>query len=556
MLFLWALLALQACPASPAHAEDEIPWSCDRISRRWPEATIDEIVIDHRPILEGSEPGLPAWFPHQMVNRLHIDTSEEVIRSELLFAVGQRLDPERIRETRRNLRERDYFRDESMECQLDEDGRVRVTVSVRENWSLIPLFDIQGVDENHSVTVGLTEQNLLGQGKTLSASFRSGAEGRNTFIENTWRLSYSDPNILGSRYRMAWLIQGQETGERLTARLERPYYSLETPWAGEIYNDHYRRKGRLIRNGVVAAEFERQDNLSSLTFGVALKRGPPVVHRIESFYEYDQKRIRDFVRLPGAPPVQRPADETLSLLGLGYRRLGVHYITEKRIRQFERHEDFNIANDLQASASFSASALGADRDQWILRVSDAQGHAFREGHFFQVEASAEGWVQGDEIRNGLVFFNYDHYLRDTCLDLGPILHTFHWLGSFGHGKNLDSDRLLFLGFTNGLRGYSRAAFTGNKLLLLSAEDRVFLAPRILGLLKVGFLFFADAGYVWSEGREMDLGDLRYDAGLGVRLAIPAVAGQSVLRLTWGIPFGHGEAPLGDSVFAVETATGF
>jgi len=530
--------------------------SCDRIRRDHPETVIGEIRIIHQNIFE-PEDKLPAYFPWRTLNRLHRNTREGVIRRELLFAEGDRLNPDLVREVRRNLRALDLFRDERIECSLLETGKVGIDVYLRENWSLIPIFQIQGVDTAQAVTLGVTEQNLLGRGKRLSAWGRKGTEARNTFIEDSWGVRYVDPNIMGSWYRFSGTIQDLETGEFLQAIAERPFYSLETPWSVSLFGRHFRRDRRLIRNGKIASVFEQQDVSAGIDFSYALQRGPPVVHRIGPFYEYAQKRIQDYRILDAdGEELEPPPEDTISSVGIAYQRLGVDYIVEERISQFGRREDFNIANDLNLSAAFSAELLGADGDEWIFSLSDAQGHSFRKGHFLFLNASAQGTWNGDRVRNGLFSVAYDHYLRDTFLDGGPFLHTLHWLGSFDYGTHLDPDRLLGLGYSNGLRGYSRDAFTGDKRLLLSVEDRIFLTENLFRLVALGVLVFFDTGFVWDEGQSVDIADLRHAVGAGLRVALPAVAGTNVLQLTWGFPLGSGVDPLGDSVFTVATSTGF
>jgi hypothetical protein len=547
---------LLGLPLSHALAVQSECTSCDRINADHPEAEISEIRVSHGDVFV-PEDDLPARFPWRTVNRLHIHTAKVVIERELLFEKGSRLDPSLIRETLRNLRALDYFRHERIDCTLVAPDKVRVDVYLRENWSLIPIFQIQGVDNAQAVTLGITEKNLLGRGKTLSVWGRKGAEKGTTVIEDSWGLRYVDPRILGSWYRCALTGQDLETGEFLQGVAERPYYSLETPWSAGMFGRHFRRERRLVRAGRIACVFEQQDLAAGIDFSLALRRGPPVVHRLGPFYEYLQERIRDYrVVAEEGIGVDPPEDETTSSLGIRYRRLGVDYIVEQRIARFDRSEDYNMANDLNLSMAYSAEMLGADRDELQFSVSDVQGHAFREGHFLFLEASAEGAWDGERVRNGLFSIAYNHFLRDTLFDRGPFLHTLHWLGSFGYGTHLDSDRLLGLGYPNGLRGYGRDAFTGDKLFLFSLEDRVFLSKNLFNLVALGFLLFVDSGYAWDPGESIDLADLRYSTGAGLRIALPAVSGQNVLQLTWGFPLDSDTDPLEDSVFTVATSTRF
>ena len=529
--------------------------SCESLAQKHPGVVIGAIKTAQRKVLEPSD-GLPSWVPLDLVNRLHITTAEDVIRNELLFKEGEKLNPDLIEETRRNLRALDYFRDETMGCTLMDDGRVEVTVHVRETWSIVPIFDVQGVGGKQSITAGLRDGNLLGQGKSLSAAYRSGIHSGTTTIEESWKVSYDDPNILGSRFQMFWAVQDLETGEYVNSGVQRPFFSLETPWAAGLTQWHIEQKQRLVLDGEIAGEYDREDNEMDLHLGIALKRGPPAVHRVEALYQYRQKRIRNVkALLPSMDQDLIPEEYTISAPSLSYRRLGVKYIQETRIATFDRHEDFNIANDLTISTGFSAEALGATRDELILSAYDSQGYAFRRGHFVLGQCSLKGRWDGDELRDSKSVLVCDYFLRDTPLDFAPILHTFHGVLSFGYGVNLSSDTLFELGWDTGLRGYESASFTGHKLFRITAEDRIFPSRNIFGLVALGGVLFWDAGYVWDEDEKVDPGDVRHDVGVGLRIGIPTFSGENILRLDFGFPIGHA-ASLSEYLFTMVTSTTF
>jgi len=544
----WVLL-----PCRPAPAQEDIAVSCERIYRECPGALIHEIRILSRDIFDASD-GLPAWFPWKTVNRLHVNTRESTIRANLLVETGQPLDVERIRETQRKLRSLGYLRDEQISCTETEPGRVRVDVSVRENWTLIPIVDFGGQGTGTAVTLGLTEQNLLGRGKTLAASFRNGAQEGNTVIEQRWSVAYQDPNVLGSEYRLYGNYQHLETGEGVAAYVERPFFSLESLWSGRVQANHFRQRQFLYQDGGMAAQYVQQTDAYGIDLGLAVKRGPPTVHRVRAFYNFERKRVSGFEPFGGE--VAAPPDETYSYPGLGYRRLGTHFIREQRIDQFDREEYFNMANDLELWAGFSAEALGAENDQWVFGASDRQGYRFRPGHFFLLQGSAAGFLRSSELHNTRFVFRYDHYLRDTWVDFGWFQNTFHWGASVGYGIRLDPDRVFGLGYTSGLRGYDYYAFTGNKFLRFGVEDRIHIAPKLFGILAFGLLLFGEGGMAWAEGESMDPGELRYDVGCGLRAAVPSAAGKSVVQLTWGFPVGSPYRFLGDMIFTVSVSSSF
>ncbi|HHU92066.1 MAG TPA: BamA/TamA family outer membrane protein [Halanaerobiaceae bacterium] len=89
-----------------------------------------------------------------------------------------------------------------------------------------------------------------------------------------------------------------------------------------------------------------------------------------------------------------------------------------------------------------------------------------------------------------------------------------------------------LGGSQSLRGYEYGAFYGDSLLLLNLEYRLPIADNFTAVV------FADAGNVWEKEESIDLGDLRYSIGAGLRMNTPI--GQ--LRLDYGFNEDGGGQP--------------
>ncbi|MFW5980957.1 MAG: BamA/OMP85 family outer membrane protein [bacterium] len=68
-----------------------------------------------------------------------------------------------------------------------------------------------------------------------------------------------------------------------------------------------------------------------------------------------------------------------------------------------------------------------------------------------------------------------------------------------------------LGGPSSLRGYEQGSFTGEELLLFQAEYRLAIDDNFTGVV------FTDAGNVWDKKEDIDLRDLRYSYGAGLRL---------------------------------------
>lgn len=80
-----------------------------------------------------------------------------------------------------------------------------------------------------------------------------------------------------------------------------------------------------------------------------------------------------------------------------------------------------------------------------------------------------------------------------------------------------------LGGSSSLRGYKQSTFTGTELLLLQMEYHLPIIDKINGIV------FADIGNVWEGREKIDLGDLHYSYGVGLRINSPI----GIIKLEYG-----------------------
>ena len=103
-------------------------------------------------------------------NRIHIDTSESHILSELLFKEGACLDPFLLEESARILRSRVFIKWAEISHQAQPDGTVAVNVRVQDDWTLkvgLGLSFDEGINLEELL---LQENNLLGLGLTVAVA--------------------------------------------------------------------------------------------------------------------------------------------------------------------------------------------------------------------------------------------------------------------------------------------------------------------------------------------------------------------------------------------------
>ncbi len=166
-------------------------------------------------------------------NSLHIKSKKWTIRNLLLFKKNQELDSLLVKESERIIRSQRFVRSVVIKPIAIENCQDSIDISVRvlDTWSLIPT----GAFSNSKANLELTERNFFGLGHEVSFDYiRSFTNNtfaydsrytirnfKNSFVNATVS---SRTDLLNNTYK--------------TARIERPFYSALTHWAGGFYYDY------------------------------------------------------------------------------------------------------------------------------------------------------------------------------------------------------------------------------------------------------------------------------------------------------------------------------
>ncbi|MBT8479656.1 MAG: hypothetical protein KJO06_12115, partial [Gemmatimonadetes bacterium] len=153
ILFLFAL-------ALPLPAQEVTP----------PPAIIDTVIIERIDVFSDEEAASSSVF--RIMNKIHIDTQEFVIRDYLQFEAGEPFDSASVAESERQLRLRRLFREVTIDSTRLEDGRLAVLVHSQDGWSLKPKFKFSVASTGDwTGTFGINEINLLGTGNQVYAAY-------------------------------------------------------------------------------------------------------------------------------------------------------------------------------------------------------------------------------------------------------------------------------------------------------------------------------------------------------------------------------------------------
>src|SRR5690606_38589523 len=211
-------------PGSADFDISEIPQPAEDVT--FPDdAVVGDIVVTRYPIFNPNDPEENnALF--RLVDTLHIDTRETVIRDQLLFETGDPLSKRVLSETARALRDSDYLYDARVWPYRICGNRVDVEVVTREVWTLSGGASFSREGGNDESSISISDDNFLGYGKTFSLSSTSSTD------RDGIEFSYDDPNVGGSRYTLDLIYADNDDGFHSSIEVMRPFYSLDTRYAG------------------------------------------------------------------------------------------------------------------------------------------------------------------------------------------------------------------------------------------------------------------------------------------------------------------------------------
>ncbi len=491
LVLLGALAARHAVPASEGAAPGAAPPDAPRI---------ESIEFRRGDVFSESE---ASFWPFAAANAIHAVTRESFVQRELLFAVGDPLDPALLAETERNLRATKLFRNVSVRAE-----GTKVVVATEDAWTLLPRVAISRKAGVTEWSLGLEEGNLLGTGRELSFLYDDSAERTSRAVELT------DRQFIWPHTRFQVGYSNLSDGESYQLALSRPFYAVGVEEAAGIEMHHLETKAKTYAGGDEVAEWKRRERFLRLEGGKALRSGEAGATRLTAGVEWDEVTLSpgDF----GAPP---PPDEPRRFLWLfaGAERLGSDWIERRQVEQLDRDEDFNLAPSGRLELGVSTSVFSAE-NALRLRATGSVGTLLPEG-FALLRLGVDGRLQGG-VQDAKVSAEARGYrLRFPWTFIARVGVLAGW--------RLDPETQVYLDGLAGLRGYYLHAVAGEGRAVGNVEVRYFLFSNVLSLFSIGGAAFADAGLSWGEpDGTWDLADL----GVGLRIGLTRASTNTLLRV--------------------------
>lgn len=486
------------------------------------QATLAGIEIVVTDVFDVTQPADNTWIG-RTANTLHMQTRQGVVSRELLFAVGEPVNARRIRETERNLRRYAFIRDARVTPTRVSEGAVWARVDVFDAWSITGAVNLRRSGGRSAWGASLDEANLFGRGKRLRVAHERNRE------RSTQEVSYTDPQVLASRWVASLGYAAFSDGSSRLALLERPYYSVETPYAvgGAVGSTRYVLTQYHLGNPVLA--IASRTTSARLFASRAFLTSNRTAFRLGAAYQAQQDDFGSPIVLgPGPFPLPDASSRRLRGLSATVSLVQDRPATFENLARIGRTEDYNLGWLVSGSIGHFARGLGSTTSAPFGAASASKG--WRTGDQGLVLASAglggrreaNGWRES-AARADVTVYNR----RLTSQTLAANLQVAAVAGP-------DPGGWLYLDSAAGLRGYPDHFLAGDRRVVLSIDDRIITSWQILGLVQVGFVAYADAGAI----RRFDTGRWsRTYANVGAGLRFGSLKGgqRSVIQASIAFP---------------------
>jgi outer membrane protein assembly factor BamA len=502
-------------------------------------ATIGQI---HIRVFDIFDPSLPAennWL-YRAANTVHIETRPETARARLTFKEGEVVSRVRLEESERALRGQRYLFDAIVRpVRYDPaTNTVDIEVSIRDVWTLNPGISYGSQGGTNRKGIQLEELNLLGFGKQLQFSWSKDDERTEEEID------WSDPNVMGSRWRLDATYAKLSDGTSRALSTERPFYSLDARWAAGVA---FRDDDRIVTRYSEGDDFDafRADRRNSaIQYGWSKGLQDGWTERWFTGWKFSENR---FFEEPGyTPPPDLLDKRELSYPFVGLQLVQDAFGKERNQDQISRTEDVYLGNAASASLGLASQEFGSTQDAVILGLRFDHGNAFAHGRRLAWRFEGNTRVESGGLANGMLTASAQHYWRSGDK------YVFYTSLTGTLTENLDFENQLFLGADEGLRGYRIRYQSGTASAITTLEWRVYTDWFPFRLVNVGGAVFFDAGRTWGRdvAGAVPLGLLK-DIGVGLRLGNSRSGLGSVLHIDFAYAL---DAQPGEDKFQINVQT--
>lgn len=453
-------------------------------------------------------------------NKVHVLSSERVVRRDLLFRPGDAFDPRLAVRNKQLLRSRRYIADVEIDVRPDplDTARVDLLIRTRDSWTIT----VDGALRSEGRTMAaLEDANILGTGNMLKIKTNF---SRRDFSYGGNEVEYEIPNVLGTFYTARLAAGRAFYDSTLDLELGKEFLRPTDYEAGTSYSN-LKFKKYMIETDTSLLVRERNFDL----WGGYSRLLAPLSSSVYLTGHYNRRR---FGLRPGdTGPDRHPAlhDRDLLLFGTGLYR--ENFLTTSMIYGFGSDEYLATGYKAEAVGGYSWGEFG---ERVYIGLSCRTGGFRRIGYIMggislgSYISPLNGKWSNSAVDVDLRWFSHLFLLRRSRVRQFVMLNY-----TLGWNRGTGSDESI--GFTrrNGLQALDERAI-GTDRAVLDTETVFFTPWQPLGF-RIAFFAFADLGLI-GYSPNIFRNDFFASLGGGIRIKNERLI-FSTVQIRLGFAFG-------------------
>ena len=433
-----------------------------------------------------------------LVNKTHINTTELIIRKNLLFSEGDTVSPLIISDNERIIRQLPFINDSRIIVVPVSDADVDIVVITKDVYSLGASFDYSSIKKG---SISVFEENVLGLGHEFRLEVpydsklpHSPGIGIKYKIDNIARL-FINLNL--------YYFNG--LGEKTYGfSIDRKLISSATKYAGGIsVREMFTTEDLDTLPKPEPLKYNLQDYWFSRSF--LLKKESAA--RLIISARYTNNNVFDHpLILPDSYHYLQKYKMFLASAAFSIQR----YYKTNLIYGYGRTEDIPYGGLLNITAG---KEINEFKKRVYTGINFSVGNSVKYLGYFYTSAGFSTFFKGDQTEQGMLLLRTSFF--SNLLYLGSYRIRNFVKIDYTRGFDRYSDEYLFIYKENGFSGFRNDSLRGTQRLTVSLESVVFSPKQIFGF-RFAYFIYADLGVLFGTNQYISEGEVISSIGAGVR----------------------------------------
>jgi hypothetical protein len=452
-------------------------------------------------------------------NTLHMNTAKSKLRMQLLFNVGEKVNPQLMAENEKLMRDLNYLEDVSFRLEPAENSQtdVNVIVIVKDKFEYAANLNIS----SNKSDVEIINENMFG----LGHRFNVGMAQRNRYLpEMGLYLSYHVNNIFGKFINATIGFSDTYMKKNWNFLVEKNFLTTRDENAGGLSFDHVSKLYFITENHPIELDTAVSFQLADIWYAHAFPGSRNTLNKTTLSFRYFHQ---DFNHRKDYPfeTSEFSRDHDFFLTGLSFSR--------RNLYKNNLVYGYGVTEDIPYGHNFSITA-GIDKSQfgiwpyWGLSINKA--FVAKGGSYFSGRFSVDGFLLDKTVRQGTVLLS-GQFFSKKFYAFGDPLREFIKI-EFLDGINRLREEHLTIDGRFGIRDFYTNDLKGNCRLNINLETVRYLKWNVYGFRFTNYLF-TDFAFLSDKAKTIFSDNFYAGVGTGLRIYNQSLVFKIIdVRLSW------------------------